>query len=90
MKINIKTCRLLAAGCVALAAVGARAMPTKAELTQAQRQAQDLAAADLHALRMGMKTAGEAAAALLASLPGLWTVGLGKALRRLNRMEELI
>ena len=31
-----------------------------------------------------------AAAALLASLPGLWTIGLGKALRRLNRMEELL
>lgn len=31
-----------------------------------------------------------AAAILLASLPGLWTVGLGKALRRLNRMEELL
>ena len=30
------------------------------------------------------------AAALLSSLPGLWTVGLGKALRRLNRMEELL
>lgn len=30
------------------------------------------------------------AAALLASLPGLWTAGLGKALRRLNRMEELL
>ena len=31
-----------------------------------------------------------AAAALLSSLPGIWTVGLGKALRRLNRMEELL
>jgi len=29
-------------------------------------------------------------AALLSSLPGLWTLGLGKALRRLNRMEELL
>ncbi|MBQ7454904.1 MAG: hypothetical protein IJS53_00555 [Clostridia bacterium] len=30
------------------------------------------------------------AAALVAALPGLWTAGLGKALRRLNRMEELL
>lgn len=29
-------------------------------------------------------------AALLAALPGLWTLGIGKALRRLNRMEELL
>ena len=29
-------------------------------------------------------------AALLAALPGLWTLGLGKMLRRLNRMEELL
>lgn len=27
---------------------------------------------------------------LAAALPGLWTVGLGKLLRRLNRMEELL
>ena len=31
-----------------------------------------------------------AAAALLSSLPGVWTLGLGKALRRLGRMEELL
>ena len=30
------------------------------------------------------------AAALLSSLPGIWTMGLGKALRRLHRMEELL
>ena len=30
------------------------------------------------------------AAAAIAALPGLWTLGLGKALRRLNRMEELL
>ena len=30
------------------------------------------------------------AAMLIASLPGLWTFGFGKALRRLNRMEELL
>ena len=29
-------------------------------------------------------------AALTAALPGLWTLGLGKLLRRLNRMEELL
>lgn len=29
-------------------------------------------------------------AALLSSLPGLWTVGLGRILRRLGRMEELL
>ncbi len=28
--------------------------------------------------------------AAIAALPGLWTVGLGKALHRLNRMEELL
>lgn len=30
------------------------------------------------------------AALLIAVLPGLWTFGLGKALRRLHRMEELL
>lgn len=30
------------------------------------------------------------AAAAIAALPGLWTLGLGKVLRRLNRMEELL
>ena len=29
-------------------------------------------------------------ALLIATLPGLWTFGLGKALRRLHRMEELL
>lgn len=29
-------------------------------------------------------------AALFAALPGLWTLGLGKMLRRLSRMEELL
>ncbi len=29
-------------------------------------------------------------AALLSALPGFWTLGLGKALRRLHRMEELL
>lgn len=31
-----------------------------------------------------------ACAAALSSLPGLWTVGLGRMLRRLGRMEELL
>ena len=61
-----KTCRLLAAGFVMLAAFGAWAMPTREELVQAQKIVEDLTADNLRALKAGSKTADEVAAAQLA------------------------
>ena len=58
--------RLLAAGCMMLAAVAAWAMPTKDELVQAQKLVQDLTADDVRAMKAGSKKPGEVAAAQVA------------------------
>ena len=89
-------------GFIALGSVLAVLLPALAILLAAVRRL-DWADA-LHALLSPAREAGAGvpaliwalyallslAAALVCALPGLWTIGLGKALRKLSRMEELL